>query len=194
MRGRHGPFAGDREAETANARIRGVLSDGVFGKTVEAMGDTDGDGLLEYAIGAPADEGGMHESAMYVFEGVLSGELLASEAEAVYPELAFAAHMGGAAAGGSDLDGDGMPDLVFAARREDNGAPEDDGSLHIRGLGRQEVRLTGSGSAGWRALSTSADIDGNGTRDLVIGYAGLEEAGVWRGGALVVAGANSSAR
>ena len=176
----HGPFQGDRQASTAEAVIRGTSPNAVFGRTVERLGDTDGDGALEYAVAAPADYV-IAESAVHVFEGVMSGEVDVSMAASVFWEQDYGSEVG-TVLGGGDLDGDGRPDLIITAPWEASG-----GSLYVLS-GGDTLRLTDALSP--RSVSATANIDGAGAVDLVVGSASWESApGVWRGAVLVVAGA-----
>lgn len=82
-------------------------SDG-FGRSVASLGDLDGDGISEFAVGAPEtffDTGGH----VYVYSGA-TGTLFQSF-ETIDPYRAFGADLDGP----GDVDGDGYGDLLITA-------------------------------------------------------------------------------
>jgi hypothetical protein len=141
-----------------------------YGNSLRFIGDVDGDGRPEFAVGAPQVTGGagrveiLSEAADGHFEHRwnLSGE---SEGD----------RFGFSLAGAGDLDGDGHPDLVVSA--PDHGASG-------RRFGRVYIYRGGPGFPGqpWAvlegscdlanfgfALSTAGDVNGDGRTDLVVG-------------------------
>ncbi|MCA9492858.1 MAG: putative metal-binding motif-containing protein, partial [Myxococcales bacterium] len=95
---------------SAFLRIRGDQPGLGFGRTMAALGDVDGDGYGDIAVGAyEADACGLRSGVVYLFSG-RAGEVLASEADAVLvgePGERF----GGLMTAG-DFDGDGDIDLA----------------------------------------------------------------------------------
>ena len=88
---------------------------GQFGQQIAPLGDTEGRGILSFAVAAPSAT--MAQGRVYVFSGPdpSSSELLR---ETVLPTNRLASRFGIALAGGKDLNGDEVPDLVVGAPRD----------------------------------------------------------------------------
>lgn len=160
------------------------------GRRFEDVGDVDGDGLHDYAVGEgePWTDGFVH-----LFSGPLEGTLSSGEADATIDGdgtglYSFAWHMGGA-----DLDGDGLSDLVVTNPRYPAQTWEevDDATpglvLAFHGPLRGSFNAVASATARFEAvdrapLGTSfalADLSGDGLPDIVAGgYGGVV---VWPG-------------
>lgn len=90
-----------------------------LGRRLSALGDVTGDGLPEYLAAALGDSG-EHENggAVYLISGTAGGSV------AGLPELTAPgpdAYLGTGLAGGADVDGDGVPDLLVSAPGIDGG-------------------------------------------------------------------------
>ncbi|MES2640631.1 MAG: FG-GAP-like repeat-containing protein [Myxococcota bacterium] len=85
-------------------------------ENIQSAGDVDGDGRTDVLLGSPArDE---PEGAVYLFYGVTAGTHQLMDASAVFsgdPEH----RVGWAFAGGDDLDGDGLDDVVISGWGEE---------------------------------------------------------------------------
>ena len=104
-----------------------VLADGdSFGTAVAPLGDLNGDGLTDLAVGDTTnDTGGTNRGAIYVLllnaDGtVMSSQKIASD-EGGGPTLADSDYFGSSVASVGDLDGDGITELVVGASRDDTG-------------------------------------------------------------------------
>lgn len=101
----------------------GEERDDRLGRRVVAAGDTDGDGLADFAVAAPwSDTPGADAGVVYVVTEILSGTLGADASaaklrgEAAYDKLGEYGMDGG-----FDLDGDGHADLVAGSNEHATG-------------------------------------------------------------------------
>ena len=166
------------------ALLYSVTGSGRFGRSVAGTGDLNGDGYDDFLVGAyqaNADEG-----RAYVYSGI-DGALL-HELHGSHPGGQF----GFSVAAPGDIDGDGVPDLLVGAPRDDellkrggrvtlfSGA---DGSV-LRVLYGRKV-----GAALGLSVGRAGDVDGGGVPDLLAGApfvspyytAELGRAFVWSG-------------
>lgn len=101
------------------ARFTGLLVGDQFGQTVAGVGDLNGDGFPDVAIGAPRQSStGFQHGAVYVYYGgaaSLSGSLSATAASVTYRGNRSGAAFGWSIAGLGDMDGDTYGDLAIGA-------------------------------------------------------------------------------
>jgi hypothetical protein len=172
---------------------------GFFGSSLAALGDLDGDGTTELAVGGPfarAEVG----TAWILFlntDGTVHREQEISEGIGGFSgELDSTDRFGWRVDSLGDLDGDDVPDLVASAPQDDDGA-SDQGALWILFLNpdgtvasQQKISATAGGFAGaldasdllgW-SVAKVGDVDGDGAVDLVAGAVGDDDGGagaVW---------------
>jgi len=95
-----------------------------LGDAVVGLGDLDGDGLAEFALGFPyADDGGEERGAVWIAHPQRDGSLRAKEKISDWSEsfpgtLRNGDHFGQCLAAPGDLDGDGIADLIVGGERE----------------------------------------------------------------------------
>ena len=147
-----------------------------FGEAVAVIPDTDGDGLAEFAVGAPnEDVGGVGaQGRVYVFSGATGALRYRIEP----PDSTLNYQFGSALAGVPDADGDGYGDLLVGV--PDAKAP---GGSDRSSAGRAHL-FSGATGALLQTLDTPVpdnnndfgiavaglkDVDGDGRGDLAIG-------------------------
>ena len=112
----NGPLSGTRTVATADATIIGSFANESFGASVASAGDLNGDGINDVIIGAPRFPlNGADTGRAYIFFGPITGSLVATQADAIIFGEAINDDFGVAVAGGNDVNGDGVPDVVVGA-------------------------------------------------------------------------------
>ena len=169
-------------ADEADAVLRGSTAGDQFGFSAINVGDMDGDGFNELAVGAPSnDYNGNDAGAVYVFPGPITGTLFADEADATIYGASNAARAGWSLASVGDFDGDTVVDIAIGSPRDRRGG-YDAGAVSIV-HGNVEISLdidlgTASGvdvtnflgDMGTRfghAVVSPGDMSGDGTGDFV---------------------------
>jgi FG-GAP repeat protein len=164
-------------------------NDGLAGAAVAGVGDFDGDGRRDVAVGEPKRDSGDRVDAgvVYVVLGAGATTDLAKSPDVVTIRGAQGGDFAGfdvAAAG--DVDGDGRADLLVGAPLagpRPQGASVGGGEAYVvfGRPGRAEIdlaapdfggiRIVGAESYAWfgRAVSTLPDVNGDGRGELVIG-------------------------
>ena len=93
-------------------------SDGItgdyFGETLGSVGDVNGDGFDDVAIGSNSPVRGSNSGAAYVYLGSTTGLLASSELKISPADLGVGHGFGSGVAGG-DVDGDGFSDVLIGA-------------------------------------------------------------------------------
>ena len=147
--------------------LRGEAAGDAFGYAVASAGDVNGDGACDVLVGAPsADLGGQNAGAAYVYSGA-NGVLLR-----LWSGAAPGDGFGTAVAGGLNLDGDLLADVMVGAVGSDaNG--ESAGEVRVlAGVDGAELGLVRGAMAGARlgaALAGAGDLDGDGLSELLLG-------------------------
>ncbi len=180
--------------------IPGFEEESELGFSVAPAGDLDGDGIQDFALGAPRLR--LNGSAFVIFgkRGLAAAPDLAVPDGAAAVELRSAlalARLGDALAGGSDATGDGQADLLLGApetERDGGGlagaAVLVPGGAGIRGTG--VVNIPGPagmtfrglrGSSAGAALAFVPDANGDGISEILIGAPNL---GAGRGEAYLI--------
>jgi hypothetical protein len=160
-----------------------------FGSSVAALGDLDGNGVSELAVGAIGDDaGGPDRGAVWILflnaNGTVMTHQKISDTQGGFDGgLADGDAFGSSVAALGDLDGDGITELAVGARTNDDGAV-DAGAvwilfLHANGTVRsaQKISTTAGGFSGTldggdafgQSVAALGDLDGDGVRDLAVG-------------------------
>jgi hypothetical protein len=179
-----------------------LLDGGRFGTSVANMGDLDGNGVTDLAVGAFTDgTGGGARGAVYVLflgsTGSVTGSTKLVSGGTNMPTLADVDRFGSSVANVGDLDGDGVADLAVGARGDDTGGPFEGGAVYILLLNSNgTVKVSGAkkianGVGGGpvlvadsyfgSSLANVGDLDGDGLADLAVGAMRDDTQGANRG-------------
>ena len=161
-----------------------------FGASVARVGDIDNDGIPDIIVGMPLDNGGSSTGAARVFSGVdgsvintLTGSTLGRE-------------FGRSVAGFTDVNGDGVGDYAIGEIRgaSVNGTTTGIVRVYSGSTGNVLYELPGEANGDFfgTSLAVTADINGDGIEDLIVG-AQFADGGAANGGKVYVySGANGA--
>ncbi len=176
-----------------------LVNAGIFGQALSSLGDLDGDGAVDLAVGNIRDnDGGTESGAVWILflntDGTVKAHQKISDTEGGFTgSLSAVDHFGYPAPLG-DLDDDGVNDLAVGASRDDDGGT-DRGAVWILFLNtdgtvkaHQKISDTQGGftgqldnSDGFARLGSLGDLDGDGVVDIAVGTPGDDDGGTDRG-------------
>ena len=176
----------------------GILDDlDTFGKSVASLGDLDGDGVGDLAVGAPQDDdGGNSQGAVWVLflnsNGTVKSEQKISATAGGFDGILDGSHQfGWSVASLGDLDGDGVGDLAVGVWRGNDGGPSrgavwvlflnSDGTVKAH----QKISDTQGGFDGTLedldlfgvSVDSLGDLDGDSVSDIAVGALGDHSGG-----------------
>ena len=105
------------------------VDDSDFGVSVRLVGDLDGDGHLDVAVGDSAN-GSPAGAAVFVYFGTATG-LESSPTMLTDPGAGVDSRFGAFLGGGGDIDGDGFDELVVVATREPGATTTEEGAVYV---------------------------------------------------------------
>ena len=194
-----GTAKGQQKISATQGSFTGDLDNGDrFGSDVEGLGDWDGDGKPDLAVGAIFDDdGGSNHGALWILylnaDGTVKSHGKISDTSGGFTgTLSDGDYLGGGIANLGDINGDTYPDLAVGAELDDDGS-SDAGAVWImftNGSGSvssyQKISATSGGmpfgiaGSDFFGISVSAigDIDNDDVMDIAVGSSGDDS---WRG-------------
>lgn len=138
-----------------------------FGQTVAAAGDINGDGFDDFMVGAPSDDNnGSSSGTVRVFSGFDGSTLYSFDGDNAGDTL------GSSVAGGGDVNGDGVPDIIAGASFSNTNGTQR-GYARVYSGADGSIVYTFLGEAAGDRFGTSVasigDINADGLGDLIIG-------------------------
>jgi hypothetical protein len=167
-----------------------------FGTALLVLGDVDGDGRDDFAVGET--EYDVHGAANAGGVLVVSGASRAPICRATDPLADVLDHLGGALALVGDLDGDGAQDFAASATRMDTEAGKDAGGVLVfsgadcRYLLRMSDPEGGFEHRLGAAIAGVGDVDGDGAPDVAASAPGHDGMRTDGGALLLLSGADGS--
>ncbi|MEW6747469.1 MAG: FG-GAP-like repeat-containing protein [Planctomycetota bacterium] len=167
--------------------LRGEYPEDHFGTAVSGVGDVNGDGFADFAVGAPrADFNGVSSGRATVFCGASGRVLYTFDGDAAYSSF------GTSIACAGDVDMDGFADIVIGGLRGSSAA----GTARVISGRTGSVRFTLSGLTpdDWFGYSVAGvgDVNLDGYSDVVVGAPYDQPAGRDSGSARVFSGFDGS--
>ena len=182
----------------ADGSIFGESASDAAGSYLAAAGDTDDDGLDDLWVSAPSYDGSA--GAVYLVQSPASGEVDLCLASALL-EGEASSDAAGPVAGGGDVDGDGQPDVLVGAPKNDEAGTNAGRAYLFLGpvsgtasLGDADTILEGEDSQAYAGSSVGyvGDGDGDGLDDVFVASPGGTTGGWTTGSAYLVGGGTLS--
>ena len=197
-----GTVASEQRISEAQGGFGGLLgSADLFGCSVAAAGDLDGDGIRDLAVGACGDSGGgVDQGAVWILflnsDGTVASEQKISETQGGFGGVLDPGDaLGGSVAALGDLDGNGIGELAVGASSDDDGGIGQ-GALWILFLNadgtvasEQKISETQGGFGGvldpgdafGGSIAALGDLDGDGIGELAVGASSDDDGGNGQG-------------
>jgi len=188
----NGPVTGVIDLSISDSELIGETASDYAGSSVKFLGDVNGDGWGDIAVGAYGDDSAFSSAgAVYLLFGPTSGDVPLSASDAKLTGESASSYAGLSLSNVDDIDGDGMADIAVGAP----GFNSNTGALYIvssavsgaLSLGTADITLVGEAvnDAAGIAVSAQGDVNDDGYSDVIVG-ANAESSGASAAGAAYV--------
>lgn len=201
-----GGVASYEKISATSGGMSGVIdSDEAFGTSIDNIGDLNGDGIEDLAVGANTDDvGGNGTGAAYILfmkpNGTVGSNVRIGQGSGGFGGTINSTNFGSSVANIGDLDDDGVTDIAVGAYTDNDGGSQrgavwilfmnDDGTVRDE----QKISDTAGGFGGTlansdffgRSVAGIGDLDDDGIEDIIVGASGHDEDGSGTGAAWVL--------
>lgn len=187
--------SGTVELSNADATFNGEINRDEAGESVDVAGDVNGDGSIDYLIGAQNHDLGV----AYIVYGPVSGSIDLADADVTLEGWDITHGVGETVAGVGDINGDGLDDVLVGAPFADGstgkaylvyGSPTLGGEVNLSNANVTFIGESAGGGVG-HSLAGAGDVNGDGFDDLLIGAPFTDNIGENEGATYLVYGAAS---
>jgi hypothetical protein len=184
----NGTVKSHQKISGTQGNVTGIDTNHQFGAGVISLGDLDGDGVNDIAVGSPTydDDGGLYRGSVFILflnsNGKVKSQKIINDYRGGFTgDLDDGDRFGSALENLGDINGDGIVDIAVQALYDDDGAV-DAGAIYVLfmnndGTVKQTQKISslsggfngtiGSGDLFGCSMASLGDIDGNGTNDLL---------------------------
>jgi hypothetical protein len=207
MLNRDGSVKSHQKISATQGGLNGLIANRFFGSGVSSLGDLDGDGIIDIAVGAPNydDDGGFYKGSVWILflnqDGTVKNQQIISQTLGNFTGIIDDEDRFGRSVNTiGDIDGDGINEIAVSANSDDDGA-ENAGAFYILFLNRdgtvrkyQKISALQGGFSGTinegdnfgYSVTGLGDIDGDGIIDIAVGVPNSDFGGIDRGAAWVL--------
>ncbi len=180
-----------------------LVNGDMFGSSMAALGDLDGDGVGDFAVGSPVEFGRGSSGEVHVLfmnaNGTVKSSQKITSGIGGGPVLSAGDYFGHGMGTIGDLDGDGVTDLFVGATKDDTGGYIAGAAyvllMNPNGTVKSSQKIASGVGGGptlasddrfGGAMASLGDLDGDGVIDLAVGSIGDDVGGSARGAVYVL--------